>query len=103
MHAGNSDTSLQRKRRTALRLRCRLVSIRAASNLVSHRLRYNAIMDLDAALQRLSRQPDAPLDVAELSLHLARDEFPQVDVDAYLAELDAMAVEAKRYIRGDLK
>jgi len=59
-------------------------------------------MDLDAALQRLASEGDAPLDVAELALHLARDEFPSIDVDAYLAELAAMAREAKRYVRGNL-
>src|SRR5207244_685170 len=61
-----------------------------------------ARMDLNAALQRLSHQGDAPLDIAELALLLARDEFPTLDVDACLAEIDAMAREAKRYVRGDL-
>ena len=65
-------------------------------------MRYNARMDLDVVLHRLSRQGDAPLDIAELALHLARDEFPSIDVDAYLAEIDAMAQEAKHYVRGDL-
>jgi regulator of sirC expression with transglutaminase-like and TPR domain len=59
-------------------------------------------MDLDAALQRLSREVDAPFDIAELALHLARDEYPSIDVDAHLAELNAMAQEAKRYFQGDL-
>jgi regulator of sirC expression with transglutaminase-like and TPR domain len=59
-------------------------------------------MDLNAALSLLAIQPDAPLDVAELALHLARDEYPHIDVDAYLAELTAMAREARRYLRGDL-
>jgi regulator of sirC expression with transglutaminase-like and TPR domain len=59
-------------------------------------------MDIDAALHRLAREFDAPFDIAELALHLARDEYPTIDVDAYLAELNAMATEAKRYVRGDL-
>jgi regulator of sirC expression with transglutaminase-like and TPR domain len=59
-------------------------------------------MDLDAALHRLSLDHDAPLDLAELALHLARDEFPSIDVDAYLAELDAMAREGEDYVRGTL-
>src|SRR5262245_16704857 len=59
-------------------------------------------MNLDATLHRLSHQGDAPLDIAELALQLARDEFPTLDVDAYLAELNGMAREAKRYVRGDL-
>jgi regulator of sirC expression with transglutaminase-like and TPR domain len=59
-------------------------------------------MDLNAALHLLAAQPDAPLDVAEVALHLARDEYPHIDVDAYLAELQAMAREAQRYMRGRL-
>lgn len=59
-------------------------------------------MDLDAALTLLASNPDAPLDVAELALHLARDEYPELDVEAYLGELDGMAREASNYVRGDL-
>ena len=59
-------------------------------------------MELDAALELLSRTPEAPLDVAEIALRLARDEFPELDVDAHLGELTSMAHEAKRYMRGGL-
>jgi regulator of sirC expression with transglutaminase-like and TPR domain len=59
-------------------------------------------MNLDAALEQLARDPAAPLDLAELALHLARDEYPDLDVEAYLGELDGMAHEARRYLRGDL-
>jgi regulator of sirC expression with transglutaminase-like and TPR domain len=59
-------------------------------------------MELDTALNILSRTPEAPLDVAEIALRLARDEFPELDVDAHLGELSAMAHEAKRYMRGGL-
>jgi regulator of sirC expression with transglutaminase-like and TPR domain len=59
-------------------------------------------MDVNAALNLLSHEPQAPLDIAELALQLARDEYPSVDVEAYLAELDAMAREAGRYMRGPL-
>jgi regulator of sirC expression with transglutaminase-like and TPR domain len=59
-------------------------------------------MDVNAALNLLSHQPEAPLDIAELALHLARDEYPSVDVEACLAELEAMAREASRYMRGAL-
>ncbi len=58
-------------------------------------------MNLDAALTLLAREPSAPLDVAELALRLARDEYPDLDVEAYLGELDAMAHEARRFVRGD--
>src|SRR5262245_45484232 len=59
-------------------------------------------MDFDAALQLLAQGPTAPRDVAELALHLARDEYPALDVEAYLGELGAMAREVRAYLRGDL-
>lgn len=59
-------------------------------------------MDVDHALALLAREPDAPLDVAELALQLARDEYPDLDVEAYLGEIDALAHEARRLVRGDL-
>jgi regulator of sirC expression with transglutaminase-like and TPR domain len=60
-------------------------------------------MDLDAALTTLARDPATPLDVAELALHLARDEYADLDVDAALSELAGMAHEARAYLRGDLE
>jgi regulator of sirC expression with transglutaminase-like and TPR domain len=66
-------------------------------------LPYNTLMNLDDTLTLLACDPCTPLDVAELALHLARDEYPQVDVEAYLGELAGMAHEAGRYLRGSLK
>ena len=62
-------------------------------------------MDVRAALQALSRDPWAPLDLAELALALAlaRDEYPDLDVEAYLSELAGMAHEARTYLGGDLE
>jgi regulator of sirC expression with transglutaminase-like and TPR domain len=60
-------------------------------------------MELDTELARLAREPSAPLDLAELALHLARDEYPNLDVAGYLSELDAMAHEARRRLRGGLE
>jgi regulator of sirC expression with transglutaminase-like and TPR domain len=60
-------------------------------------------MNLDTALEHLSRDPTAPLDVAELALRLATDEYPDLDIDAHLSELAGMAHEAKRYLRGNLE
>ena len=60
-------------------------------------------MNLDAALDLLSKEPQAPLDVAELALWLARDEYPSLDVEAALAELNALAHDARRVIRGDFE
>src|SRR5947209_4945898 len=59
-------------------------------------------MNLDSALTLLSRDPAVPLDLAELALTLARDEYPAVDVEAYLSELDGMAHEARGLLRGTL-
>jgi regulator of sirC expression with transglutaminase-like and TPR domain len=60
-------------------------------------------MNLDAALAMLAKDKAAPLDVAELALCLARDEFPHLDVEAFLSEVDAMAHEAQSYVRGNLE
>jgi regulator of sirC expression with transglutaminase-like and TPR domain len=59
-------------------------------------------MNLDTALEELARDPNPALDLAELALCLARDEYPDLDVEAYLAEIDGMAHEARRYLRGSL-
>ncbi|HTU20150.1 MAG TPA: transglutaminase-like domain-containing protein [Gemmataceae bacterium] len=59
-------------------------------------------MNLDLALSLLSQTPDAPLDLAELALLLARDEYPALDVEAYLSELDGMAHEARANLSGSL-
>ena len=61
------------------------------------------MMNLDASLTLLARDPSAPLDLAELALTLARDEYPRLDVDAYLGELAAMAREIRPRLRGDLR
>jgi regulator of sirC expression with transglutaminase-like and TPR domain len=60
-------------------------------------------MELNAALTRLASDPDAPVDVAEVALLLARDEYPDLDIEAYLAELNGMAREARSYVRGSLE
>jgi regulator of sirC expression with transglutaminase-like and TPR domain len=60
-------------------------------------------MDLDSALSELARDPTTPLDLAELALQLARDEYPDLDVDAYLSQLAGMAHEARPYLRGSLE
>jgi regulator of sirC expression with transglutaminase-like and TPR domain len=57
---------------------------------------------LETALKTLARDPAAPLDLAEVALLLARDEYPDLDVEAHLNELNAMAREAAPYLRGHL-
>ncbi len=60
-------------------------------------------MDVDAALGNLAQDPHAPIDLAELALCLAQDEYPDLDVEAYLGELAGMAHEVTRYLKGDLE
>jgi len=60
-------------------------------------------MDLDVILPELARDPAADCDVAELAFTLARDEYPDLDVEAYLSELDGMAHEARRFLGGALE
>jgi regulator of sirC expression with transglutaminase-like and TPR domain len=60
-------------------------------------------MDLDTALTILAHDADAPLDLAEVALSLAVDEYPTIDQEAYLGELAGMAHEVKSYLRGPLE
>jgi regulator of sirC expression with transglutaminase-like and TPR domain len=60
-------------------------------------------MDFDAALTLLAQDPERPLDLAELALLVARDEYPDLDIEASLSELAGMAHEAKAHMRGGLK
>lgn len=57
---------------------------------------------LDSALATLARDPAAPLDLAEVALLLARDEFPFLDIEGHLSELEAMAHEVRPLLRGHL-
>src|SRR5262249_5718716 len=67
-----------------------------------HPTGYKDSMTLADALAALPRDPAAPLDLATLALHLARDEYPDLDVEAYLGELAALAREARPYLHGSL-
>lgn len=60
-------------------------------------------MDFETALQRLAENPGADLDVAELAFLLARDEFPELDVEASLGEVAALAHDARHFVRGDFE
>jgi regulator of sirC expression with transglutaminase-like and TPR domain len=60
-------------------------------------------MNLDDALAQLADDPAAPCDLAEVALRLAADEYPSLDVDAHLSELNGMAHEVKSYLRGTLE
>ncbi|HEX3313931.1 MAG TPA: transglutaminase-like domain-containing protein [Gemmataceae bacterium] len=58
-------------------------------------------MSLDDVLNLLAADADADLDVAEVALLLARDEYPQLDVRAYLDQLRDLARDARGHIGGD--
>jgi regulator of sirC expression with transglutaminase-like and TPR domain len=74
-----------------------------ASTAEGRLLSYNSIMNLETTLTVLADNPSAPLDLAEVALALARDEYPTLDVEAYLAELNGMAHEARPLLRGSLE
>jgi regulator of sirC expression with transglutaminase-like and TPR domain len=59
-------------------------------------------MDLDATLAALAADPHRPVDLAAVALHLARDEYPDLDVPAYLARLAALADDLRPRLGGSL-
>jgi regulator of sirC expression with transglutaminase-like and TPR domain len=59
-------------------------------------------MNFDTALSLLAGNPSAPLDLAELALQMARDEYPDLDIEAYLNEIAGMAHEAQALLHGNL-
>lgn len=58
---------------------------------------------LDLLLQELAADPHAPVDVAEVALYLATDEYADLDVPDYLQKLNELAAEARRYATGTLE
>jgi regulator of sirC expression with transglutaminase-like and TPR domain len=59
-------------------------------------------MDLDATLKTLAADPSADVDPFGLGLHLARDEYPDLDVPVYLSKLDALADRLAPRLNGSL-
>src|SRR5437660_1541918 len=59
-------------------------------------------MDLDAALDRLGRDPSSPCDVAKIALHLGRDEFPDLDACRYVRRLDNLARRVRASFAGGI-
>lgn len=59
-------------------------------------------MTLDDILCHLSRNADADYDVAEIALLIAQDEYPNLDVEAYLDQLRDLARDAKSHLAGSL-
>ena len=60
-------------------------------------------MNLDIALKLLAKDASARVDLATVALLLARDEYPRLDVEAYLSEIQAMGREARSLMRGSLR
>ncbi len=60
-------------------------------------------MNLDIALKLLAKDATARVDLATVALLLARDEYPRLDVEAYLSEIQAMGREARALMRGSLR
>jgi regulator of sirC expression with transglutaminase-like and TPR domain len=59
-------------------------------------------MDLDATLERLARDHASPVDAADLALHLARDEYPDLDIPSYLARINRLAADLRPRLAGSL-
>jgi regulator of sirC expression with transglutaminase-like and TPR domain len=60
-------------------------------------------MNLERTLRELAADPFAPVDLAELNLHLAADEYPDLDIPAYLNVFDELAEEVRPRLTGDLE
>jgi len=57
---------------------------------------------LELLLERLAQDPAADVDLAHVALLLAADEYPDLDVDSYLARLDDLADRAGPHLAGTL-
>jgi regulator of sirC expression with transglutaminase-like and TPR domain len=60
-------------------------------------------MNLDRTLPELACDPFAQVDLAELNLLLAADEYPGLDVPAYLHVLDELAADVRPRLVGNLE
>lgn len=59
-------------------------------------------MNLDVVLSDLAKDPAADFDVAEIALHLAKEEYPHIDVAGYLDQLRDLARDVRSHLTGDL-
>ena len=48
---------------------------------------------------RLARGPEEQIDLAEAALLIAAEEYPGLDVPAYLARIDELAERVRRYVK----
>ena len=51
--------------------------------------------------RRAVERPEDALDLGRAALAIARPEYPQLDIRAYLARIDELAVEVSRHLRAD--
>jgi regulator of sirC expression with transglutaminase-like and TPR domain len=58
---------------------------------------------IDSLLEQLARDPAADADLAAVALHLAADEYPDLDVPVYLDRLSDLADRARPHLGGDLE
>src|SRR5712692_6619439 len=58
--------------------------------------------DARARFAALAARAGDRIDVAEAALVIAQEEYPQLDVAAYLARLDDLAAEARADLRADM-
>src|SRR5207253_10218550 len=61
-----------------------------------------ARMSVAERWQRIAAAPPQNVSLAEGALLIAADEYPQLDVDAYLAQLDEIASTLHRRLRSDI-
>lgn len=59
-------------------------------------------MDLSATLEMLAAEPAAPVDLPEVALHIARDEYPNLNAEDYLKQLDGLAHEGRSHLGNSL-
>src|SRR5258707_326911 len=67
------------------------------------RIGYNGRMDLSVTLELLAKEPAVPVDLAEVGLLIARDEYPDLHVEDYLKQLDGLAHEGRSYLGSSLQ
>ena len=57
-------------------------------------------MNLTQTLDLLARNPEAPLDIAQVAFLVAKDEYPDLDVDRWLVGLATLADEIRPTLPG---
>jgi regulator of sirC expression with transglutaminase-like and TPR domain len=61
---------------------------------------YDADMNIDRILEKLAQEPALDIDLASVSLELAKDEYPELDPLTYLTEIDRLATKLRPRLKG---